>query len=319
MKYRDFLWGFSIYSTITATLIHVFNARSSDKTTSQAAKSKLVRALAVIDKLNILWPGKDGLENLLRKRILSSRLCAEDPEFAELLKSQQMIENSLQSTMPEITNKDNPEGVSTTNEPDQTLKNHRLPEKKEEEHESTTFTKDYNWLDQFYLPSQQPPNENNYFMPNSAIRNNGMQQHLIDMNDLYSIRQFGFNTTSHNPMFSQAQSLPSFNNANMQIPFDATSNVQNVSAFNQNTGFPLYNSNMPFSYAPSFGDQSIVFNSNTEAAINHLNLGTIPGRNISTDPLLFQNSEGITTNSFWGVPNDMNVEDWYTFLIQNEL
>ncbi|KAG1645693.1 hypothetical protein G6F44_001574 [Rhizopus delemar] len=312
MRYRDFLWGFSIYSTITATLIHVFNARSSDKTTSQAAKSKLVRALAVIDKLNILWPGKDGLENLLRKKILKSRLCAEDPEFAELLKSQQMIENSLQSTIPEITNKDNHENVSTTNKPDQTLKTRRLPEKKEEEHESTTFTKDYNWLDQLYLPSQQAPNENNYLIPNSVIGNNDMQQHLIDVNDLYSIRQFGFNTTSHNPMFSQAQPLPSFSNANMQIPFDATSNVQNVSAFNQHTEFPLFNSNMPFPYAPSFGDQSIVFNSDTEAATNYLNQGTIPSRNISTDPLLFQNSEGITTNSFWGVPNDMNVEDWIT-------
>ncbi|KAG1153076.1 hypothetical protein G6F36_014608 [Rhizopus arrhizus] len=120
-------------------------------------------------------------------------------------------------------------------------------------------------------------------------------------------------------MFSQAQPLPSFSNANMQIPFDATSNVQNVSAFNQHTEFPLFNSNMPFPYVPSFGDQSIVFNSDTEAATNYLNLGTIPSRNISTDPLLFQNSEGITTNSFWGVPNDMNTEDWYAFLAQNKL
>ncbi|KAG1057233.1 hypothetical protein G6F43_000928 [Rhizopus delemar] len=318
MNYRDFLWGFSLYSTITATLIHVFNTRSSDKTTAKAAKSKLVRALAVIDKLNLLWPGKDGMENLLRKRILSSKLCVEDPEFAEQLKSQQQVEHSLQSKIPGLINKDNQENISAANEPDQTLKSYWLPEKKEEEHESTTFTKDYNWLDQLYLPSQQAPNENNYLMPNSVTGNNNMQ-HLIDMNDLYSIRQFGFNTTSHNPMFSQAQPLPSFNNANMQIPFDATSNVQNVSAFNQHTEFPLFNSNMPFPYVPSFGDQSIIFNSDTEAATNYLNLGTIPSRNISTDPLLFQNSEGITTNSFWGVPNDMNTEDWYAFLAQNKL
>ncbi|KAG1152744.1 hypothetical protein G6F37_000410 [Rhizopus arrhizus] len=319
MNYRDFLWGFSLYSTITATLIHVFNARSSDKTTAQAAKSKLVRALAVIDKLNLLWPGKDGMENLLRKRILSSKLCAEDPEFAEQLKSQQQVEHSLQSKIPGLINKDNQENLSAAKEPDQTLKSYWLPEKKAEEHRSTASTKDCSWLDQLYLPSQQVSSDNYYFMENSLVGNNDMQQQLIDVNDLYSIRQFGFNTTSQNPMFSQAQPLSSFNNANMQIPFDATSSVQNVSAFNQNTEFPLHNPNMPFSYAPSFGDQSIVFNSDTEAAINHLNLGTIPSENISTDPLLFQNSEGITTNSFWGVPNDMNAEDWCTFLAQNKL
>ncbi|EIE82765.1 hypothetical protein RO3G_07470 [Rhizopus delemar RA 99-880] len=319
MNYRDFSWGYSLYSTITATLIHIFNARSPDKTVSQAAKSKLVRALAVIDKLNLLWPGKDGLENLLRKRILNSRLCAEDPEFAEQLKPQQQVKNSLQNTIPETINRHNHESVSTINGPDQTLKNHRPPEKKAEEYESTTFTKDYNWLDQLYLPSQQAPNENNYFMSNDIIGNNDMQQHLIDVNDLYSIRQFGFNTTSYNPAFHQTQPMSGFNNVNMQVPLDMTSNVQNVLSFDQGAEFPLFNSNMPFPYVPSFGDQSIVFNSDTEAATNCLNLDTIPSGNISIDPLLFQNSEGITTNSFWGVPNDMNAEDWYTFLVQNEL
>ncbi|KAG1139911.1 hypothetical protein G6F37_010573 [Rhizopus arrhizus] len=319
MNYRDFSWGYSLYSIITATLIHIFNARSPDKTVSQTAKSKLIRALAVIDKLNLLWPGKDGLENLLRKRILNSRLSAEDLEFAKQLKSQQQVKNSLQNTIPGIINKHNHESVSTTNGPDQTLENHRLPEKKAEEYESTTFTKDYNWLDQLYLPSQPAPNENNYFMPNSVIGNNDMQQHLIDVNDLYSIRQFGFNTTSYNPTFHQTQPMPGFNNVNMQVPLDMTPNVQNVLSFDQGAELPLFSSNMPFPYVPSFGDQSIVFNSNTEAATNRLNLGAIPGGNISIDPLLFQNSECITTNSFWGVPNDMNAEDWYTFLVQNEL
>lgn len=84
MHYRDFLmvsWGFALYPVFTAALIHIHNSSNPDSIVSDVAKSNLVRALAVVDKLCLLSPMAASMGNILKKVIALSPIFVDDPDF----------------------------------------------------------------------------------------------------------------------------------------------------------------------------------------------------------------------------------------------
>ncbi|CAO3628373.1 unnamed protein product [Mucor hiemalis] len=84
MHYRDFLlvsWGFALYPVFTAALIHIHNSSNPDSIVSDVAKSNLVRALAVVDKLCLLSPMATSMGNILKKVIALSPIFVNDPDF----------------------------------------------------------------------------------------------------------------------------------------------------------------------------------------------------------------------------------------------
>lgn len=84
MHYRDFLmvsWGFALYPVFTAALIHIHNSSNPDSIVSDVAKSNLVRALAVVDKLCLLSPMATSMGNILKKVIALSPIFVDDPDF----------------------------------------------------------------------------------------------------------------------------------------------------------------------------------------------------------------------------------------------
>lgn len=88
MSYRDFLmvsWGFALYPLFTAALIHTYNCSNPDSIVSDVAKSNLVRALAVVDKLCMLSPMTMNMSNILKKVIAMSPIFVNDPEFVAMV------------------------------------------------------------------------------------------------------------------------------------------------------------------------------------------------------------------------------------------
>ncbi|KAL7317630.1 hypothetical protein PS15m_003962 [Mucor circinelloides] len=88
MHYRDFLlvsWGFALYPLFTAALIHIYNSSNPDSIVSDVAKSNLVRALAVVDKLCLLSPMTSNMSNILKKVIALSPIFVNDPEFVAMV------------------------------------------------------------------------------------------------------------------------------------------------------------------------------------------------------------------------------------------
>lgn len=88
MHYRDFLmvsWGFALYPLFTAALIHIYNSSNPDSIVSDVAKSNLVRALAVVDKLCLLSPMTMNMSNILKKVIALSPIFVNDPEFVAMV------------------------------------------------------------------------------------------------------------------------------------------------------------------------------------------------------------------------------------------
>ncbi|CAO3661570.1 unnamed protein product [Rhizopus stolonifer] len=291
MNYRDFLlvsWTFALYPLVSATLIHAFNVQSPDKTISITAKSNLVRGLALMDKLNSLSPFKEHVENTIRKGILNSNLCTQDPELAQILKTQQR--SKIEFVFKNTTNQE-----SKTTQDSETPQSKDSFEYKTDECTTPSFTDDYHWLDMLYVSSQHMSNQN-MFQGTS-----NMQQ--LPSEDMCSIRQFGFNTAGLDPLFQHGQDPNyihgSHSNQLYTIPYtDSNQNMLNS-----------FQSGLPF------GEQYTMEYTNTD--VNH-SLCNDSYSNASYGPPLLHNLETITDDSFWGVPNGMNIEDWYVRLVQGE-
>ncbi|KAI9489239.1 fungal-specific transcription factor domain-containing protein [Zychaea mexicana] len=75
MHYRDFMlvsWSFSIYPVFTASLIHIFNAASTDNIVADVAKSNIIKAMGVIKRLSKLSPAAGKLFDVL-KQLMETR------------------------------------------------------------------------------------------------------------------------------------------------------------------------------------------------------------------------------------------------------
>ncbi|KAI7850219.1 fungal-specific transcription factor domain-containing protein, partial [Circinella umbellata] len=75
MHYRDFMlvsWSFSIYPVFTASLIHIYNAASTDIIVADVAKSNIIKAMGVIKRLSKLSPAAGRLFNIL-KQLMETR------------------------------------------------------------------------------------------------------------------------------------------------------------------------------------------------------------------------------------------------------
>ncbi|KAI9469985.1 MAG: fungal-specific transcription factor domain-containing protein [Benjaminiella poitrasii] len=91
MHFRDFLmlsWGFAIYPAFTAALIHVYNYTNPDSLVSGIAKSYLMRALVLIDKLCLLSPMANNMANVLKRLIMMSPKFINDPELKKTINTE---------------------------------------------------------------------------------------------------------------------------------------------------------------------------------------------------------------------------------------
>ncbi|RCH82973.1 Transcriptional activator of fatty acid utilization, partial [Rhizopus stolonifer] len=296
MNYRDFLlvsWCFALYPLVSAILIHAFNAQSSDKTITTTAKSNLVRGLALMDKLNSLSPFKEHVENTIRTGILNSNLCKQDPELVQLLEAQQ--KSKIKFVLKGTTNQE-----SKTTQESETSESKNSFEYKTDECITPLFTDDYHWLDMLYVSSQNMLNQN-MLNQNMFQETSNMQQSTSE--DMYSIRQFGFNTAGLDPLSQPWQGSTYIRDSNNNQLYTTPYINSNQNMLNS------FQSNLPF------GEQYTMGQTNTD--MNH-SLSNDLYSNASYGPPLLHNLETITGDSFWGVPDSMNIEDWYARLIQGE-
>lgn len=107
MHYRDFFmvsWGFALYPVFTAALIHIYNATNSDSIISDVAKSNLVRALQVVDKLCLLSPMAAGMGNILKKIVALSSIFKNDPDFISTVNIKKKSDDFTPFTTPQQQN-----------------------------------------------------------------------------------------------------------------------------------------------------------------------------------------------------------------------
>ncbi|RCH80269.1 hypothetical protein CU098_003227, partial [Rhizopus stolonifer] len=297
MSYRDFLsisWNFAVYPPITATSIHLFNAQNADEAIVKDSKSKVIQGITIINKLNAILVDRDELK-IFKDRVLCSKLFAQDSEFDEQLRS---LKNAGALSFSKKKRKTTGQKITQTlNKSDHRSKKDELPK----EHTSSVSSEEYNWLDELRVPINQPTTMLDHSISSNTIRSDAIQQHLTNMEDLYSIRQFGFNTPLFNSEFQQNQQALDYSNTYLQNPSTNTNQHTQPTIFNSFDSF-LYN------LSPNNMDYVAGFNSND-----------ISNYNLPVTPLTFQDFESTAGNHFWGVPDSINVDDLYLDLIRTGL
>ncbi|ORE11374.1 hypothetical protein BCV72DRAFT_194256, partial [Rhizopus microsporus var. microsporus] len=306
MNYKDFLlisWSYVFYPITTATFIHIFNACNPEKTVSQYAKSNLLRSLAIIDKLSTALSSKEEDEISIRKNILKSKLCSEDPEFAQKLQSQNKDTNLRKK-------------ATKKKRVDKTCKNSRGPspsnslsELKESPDQATSIVTDgLEWLDGLYTSSQQNIQQGVFPMPSNLIMDYSTQQQ--QPLDMHSIRQFGFNTTDQG-LTLQSHTNYLLYNESAQDPLQAVP-IHNIAPS------LLYDSNLLSFNASNLADQTNISNVNMLTDINCFPGDTRTNNAVQHAPLIYHNSMEFFGNdlnsSFWGVPDDMNLSSLYNYI-----
>lgn len=86
MHYRDFLlvsWNFAIYPIFTASLIHIYNAGSTDTIVADVAKANLIRSMSVIKRLTKLSPGACRLYEVLKKLMETRNISVDEGDVSE--------------------------------------------------------------------------------------------------------------------------------------------------------------------------------------------------------------------------------------------
>lgn len=86
MHYRDFLlvsWNFAIYPIFTASLIHIYNAGSTDTIVADVAKANLIRSMSVIKRLSKLSPGACRLYEVLKKLMETRNISVDEGDVSE--------------------------------------------------------------------------------------------------------------------------------------------------------------------------------------------------------------------------------------------
>ncbi|CAO3694293.1 unnamed protein product [Rhizopus stolonifer] len=297
MSYRDFLlisWNYAIYPPITATYIHLFNAQSADEATVKDSKSKIIQGIIIINKLNAISAGRDELK-ILKDHVLCSKLFVQDSEFDERLRS---LEDtgvlSFSKKKRKITGQ---KTTQTLNKSDHRSKKDKLPK----EHTSSVSSEEYNWLDELRIPINQSTTILDYSISSNTIRSDAIQQDLTNMEDLYSIRQFGFNTPWFNSEFHQNQQALYYSNTYPENPSTNTNQHTQPAIFNSFNSFPY---NLALNNMDSIAD---------------FDLNNIANYNSPVAPLTFQDSESTAGNYFWGIPNSINADDLYLNLLQTGL
>ncbi|CEP17386.1 hypothetical protein [Parasitella parasitica] len=212
MHYRDFLmvsWGFALYPLFTAALIHTYNCSNLDSIISDVAKSNLVRALAVVDKLCLLSPTTANMSNILKKVIAMSPIFVNDPDFVAMVNIKKSAVDSdcldrvgdpyskptetdacqdESLSLPPFSNSASTTGVAD-NLHNQGFNNRPAPPVWDED-----------WLSQLYTKRPARPNsdmndtENTSIVMPHIVNCTAQQRYQQQPNkmDAYSIRQFGF-------------------------------------------------------------------------------------------------------------------------------
>jgi hypothetical protein len=94
-------WDFAVYPVLTASLIHIYNCSNDSSIVSDAAKSNLLRAMNVVDKLCSVTPCADNVAIILRKLVTKAKMFPSDPDFKSCYKrdlSSNIIERKLKRT-----------------------------------------------------------------------------------------------------------------------------------------------------------------------------------------------------------------------------
>ena len=185
MHYRDFLmvsWGFALYPVFTAALIHIHNSSNPDSIVSDVAKSNLVRAMAVVDKLCLLSPMAASMGNILKKVIAVSSIFVDDPEFVSMVnirkESEKVAQDQCHSTTSKRTDYGGNESAPSSPIPRNTKRMRKSPDgweptrdvkvlrsrwfpndesagkKRASESIATPTWDDGSWINQLYTPTQ---------------------------------------------------------------------------------------------------------------------------------------------------------------------
>ncbi|KAI8142510.1 fungal-specific transcription factor domain-containing protein [Fennellomyces sp. T-0311] len=97
MHYRDFMlisWSFSIYPVFTASLIHIYNAASTDHIVADVAKSNIVKAMSVIKRLSKLTPGAGKLFGILKQLMETRKISVGEHVLSDMTDDDQPIANN---------------------------------------------------------------------------------------------------------------------------------------------------------------------------------------------------------------------------------
>ncbi|KAL0140492.1 fungal-specific transcription factor domain-containing protein [Mucor lusitanicus] len=309
MHYRDFLmvsWGFALYPLFTAALIHIYNSSNPDSIVSDVAKSNLVRALAVVDKLCLLSPMTMNMSNILKKVIALSPIFVNDPEFVAMvnIKKSAVDSEGLErvgdpySKPDDHTAADSPshqhasapnanQSATGSSLQDQWFSHgssSSRPAAKDKQPSIDQITApawDEDWLSQLYTPTQpnfnlnnEEPNKQNISSVINATTQQQYQQQPSKV-DAYSIRQFGFGADQ-----IQQEAVA---NASSNQPQPQPSYYKEVSPLNANNNEPLNPSNTASS-APStalfdYSDFSFPYNYGSVMPTATNNTTAIPAAN----------------------------------------
>ncbi|KAK4510601.1 uncharacterized protein ATC70_005032 [Mucor velutinosus] len=358
MHYRDFLmvsWGFALYPLFTAALIHIYNSSNPDSIVSDVAKSNLVRALAVVDKLCLLSPMTMNMSNILKKVIALSPIFVNDPEFVAMvnIKKSAVDSEGLERvgdpySKPDDHTPDSPAhqhtSVPDANETvasslqDQWFDHNSsssgsAKDKKPSIGNVTAPAWDEDWLSQLYTPTQPNFNlhddESNKQNESSIINATTQQQYQQQPSkvDAYSIRQFGFGvdqvqqgiaTTSNQPQPQACYKEVSPLNANN----NASLNHSNTTSSAPSTALFDYSD---FSFPYNYGN--VIPTATNTAAIPATNTdNSIPNgwiNNSNNVNFIYQNDPSALfryrpDNPFWGIPSSMEADDWQAYLLPHQ-
>lgn len=122
MHYRDFLlvsWNFAIYPIFTASLIHIYNAGSTDTIVADVAKANIIRSMSVIKRLSKLSPGACRLYEVLKKLMETRNISVDEDDISENeMQQQQQQKNKRKKRSGKATSRQQP-NTTTHSSPSQ--------------------------------------------------------------------------------------------------------------------------------------------------------------------------------------------------------
>ncbi|KAG2200532.1 hypothetical protein INT47_012318 [Mucor saturninus] len=326
MHYRDFLlvsWGFALYPVFTASLIHIHNCFNPDSAISSVAKSNLVRAFAVVDKLGMLSPMAVGMGAVLKKVVALSSLFVDDPEFLSQLNMSNTPPPPTRTHPSQPATKDahsrNPVAVAVAvaTTPDAyaaedsstgTLRQQWFPQGHAQKDVSLDLAQpavnDGSWISQLYTPTQPTFGMKDNLSPPVVTPPKAYGPSVDGFNPIHT---YGHPTQPMPPPAATAAASSSFQYTSRTAGHGPTPMMCGPSAlfdfedfmFPQFYSTPGLNSTqqgdmMSFSYAAPIAQPMMATMDAATAEETHL-------RNIPENP-------------FWSVPSSMELDAWQAYL-----
>ncbi|KAI7899467.1 fungal-specific transcription factor domain-containing protein [Cokeromyces recurvatus] len=317
-----------------------------DAIIADVAKSHLIRALALVDKLCLLLPTTKNMVNILRKMIMLSSIFENDPEFENINIGCSKDQCHTSSNSQDRNDYDDDEHDSNTRETHQYSFLEQFSEAFQKSWVSGNGhlqTKDMgsplwneDWLSQLYTPSivqQQSFTASTVNQQNtpiltqtpSIINYTAQQQYQQIPNkvDAYSIRQFGFNTLLNNDEqqeidFSMQPTFTTSGNNSAYYP------TLTMTPTDKAALFPMYSLGfeIPNFY---FEGASNIEETNFWNNFNHTQTGSINETHAYNNNTVRNDNNDLSANfrlnpenPFWGIPSSMEMNEWNDYFFPRQ-